>query len=493
MRINSLKFKISFLYSLILGAVLIAYSAFLYVGLSFTLYDELDKELKAKSKATVNVLGLYTKAVGDPQKVADYVFNRIASLDEIDVKLEVITKIDFYWAQQFEKLNMQDDLMQLVGPGGDCLARSRRMSNDLRKIFLAQYTAESLQKPFVFSDIRYKNKVFRLMSAACLINGKPYILQIAASQKPIIQLLKDRWAAIVFSIPFIFILMFLLGRFLLEQMLQPIVKVTRAAEMISHKDLSARLALLQSDEEMKRLVAAFNDMIARLENAFKHIEEFSGQVAHELRTPLAIMRGESELALRKDRDIEEYKRVLKSNLEEIGRMLKTTDDLLLLTKLDYKPEVFKREPLEFNEFYREVADQVGILALKKGVQFVFEPCGQAVRISADRLHLRRLFYNLIHNAVKFTPAGGTVRVSASVKGGKLYAAIADTGCGILAEDLPKVFDRFFHKDRTGASDEPGSGLGLSIAQAVARHHGGEITVESRPQNGSVFTVVLSLA
>jgi signal transduction histidine kinase len=243
---------------------------------------------------------------------------------------------------------------------------------------------------------------------------------------------------------------------------------------------------------MHRLAAAFNDMIARLEKAFKHIEEFSSQVAHELRTPLAIMRGESELALRKERTGEEYKRVIRVNLEEIGRMLKTVEDLLLLTKLDYRPEIFKKEDFDFVAFFREVFEQAKVLAQDKGIDIEFDVPKMEIVINADKHHLRRLFYNLIHNAVKFTLAGGKVRLGASVSGGKLLAVVQDTGVGIPAEDLPKIFDRFFHKDHGIVIEESGSGLGLSIAMAIARSHSGDITVESASGKGSTFTVILPL-
>jgi heavy metal sensor kinase len=344
-----------------------------------------------------------------------------------------------------------------------------------------------------FADILYKNRALRLLSLQGIIfNNRPYVLQIAVSQKPIIQLLKNRLYATIISVPFLFVLMFVIGFFFVGQLMRPVVEVTRTADNISHRDLSLRVTAKYGDEEMHRLAAAFNDMIARLEKAFKHIEEFSSQVAHELRTPLAIMRGESELALRKERDAEEYKRVIRVNLEEIGRMLKTVEDLLLLTKLDYRPEIFKKENFDFVAFFREVFEQAKVLAQNKGLDIEFDVPQTAIILNGDKHHLRRLFYNLIHNAVKFTLAGGQVRLGVSVSGGKLFAVVQDTGVGIPAEDLPKIFDRFFHKDHGIVMAEAGSGLGLNIAMAIARSHSGDIWVESAPGKGTTFTVVFPL-
>ncbi|NTV29890.1 MAG: HAMP domain-containing protein [Candidatus Omnitrophica bacterium] len=490
---HSFKFKISVLYSLIVGAVLILYSLFLYWTLSAALYSELDKELKLKARATIKVMDLYVKAVGESPRVLDYVFNRISFPEDVDVRLELLAKIDFYWTQQFDKLSMQDDLLHLVAPSGESVGRSRRLYTDLRNVFLEELPRVDPEREFTFSDIHYKNRVYRMVSVRCFLNNRgPYLLQIASSQKPVIQILKGRLYAILVSVPVIFILMFFLGRFFVNQMMRPVVKVTKTAETISHKDLSARIHLSQDDADMQRLVNAFNDMIARLERSFKHIEEFSSQVAHELRTPLAIMRGESELALRKDRDVEEYKRVIRVNLEELGRMLRTVEDLLLLTKIDYHPGVFKKEPFDFGVFCREVFEQAKILGDEKGVAISFELAAGAIPVTGDRTHLRRLFYNLIHNAVKFTPAGGAVVVAAAVQDGRVMASVSDTGPGIPDQDLPRIFDRFFHKGSADSQEDPGSGLGLSIALAIARSHGGDIKAESRPGKGSIFTVTLPL-
>lgn len=490
MKLNSFKFRLSLLVSIVLGVVLLLYSYFLYWGLSVALYDDLDKELKTKANATVHVLGLYLRAAGDSPRIVDYVINRINFPEDVDAKFEIVAKIDYYWTRQFEKLNMQDDLMHLVSPDGESLGKSRRLSNDLRQIFLDEIRHGDRSAP-VFSSIRYKNRVLRMLSVPCIFNGRgPYVLQIAGSQKPIIQLLNKRLLATITSIPVIFLLTFVIGFFFVSQLMRPVLEVTKAAETISHRDLSLRVPARYTDEEMRRLVAAFNDMIARLEGSFKHIEEFSSQVAHELRTPLAIMRGESELALRKERDPEEYKRVIRVNLEEMARMLKTVEDLLLLARLDYKPEIFKKEDFDFYLFYREVCEQGRILAEKKAIRLEFSVPPQQVMIHGDRHHLRRLFFNLLHNAVKFTPSGGEITMSFTTEGGRLLASVVDSGVGIPAEDLPRVFDRFFHKDQGIYTDETGCGLGLSIALAIARGHGGDMMIQSQTGRGTELVVSL---
>jgi len=181
------------------------------------------------------------------------------------------------------------------------------------------------------------------------------------------------------------------------------------ANRITQEDLSARIKTKHFGREMGALIDSFNEMIGRLEKSFKHIEQFSYHVAHELKTPLTIIQGEADLLLRKERSIYEYQQALRIILEESQRVLKTVDDLLILTKLGYQSsEVFKFEQFDFLEFFNEVVEQNRLLAANKGIgiRMDLHDVHSAVMIKADRLHLRRLFFNIIDNAIKYTPEGG---------------------------------------------------------------------------------------
>lgn len=493
MRISSFRSRISILFSLILGLVLLLYAFFLYWGLSRSLYEELDRELRNKARVTQKVIDLYARAVGDSPRVVDYVFNRINFPEDIDVSLELLAKLDFYWTQYFGKLSMQEDLLFLTTQDGQVRGRSRRLSTDLLLELARKLPTSDRTDGVIFADVYYKNRMLRGISVPFVVAGQLRFLQIATSQRPVVQILRTRLWVILLSIPFVFVFMFLLGRFFAGQMLQPVLDVTAAAERISHRKLGERLAPPRNNEEMRRLVAAFNEMIGRLEKSFRHIEEFSSQVAHELRTPLAIMRGESEVALRKERSPQEYRRVVEVNLEETKRMLKTVEDLLLLARLDYHPDIFRREVFDFSILFREISGQARILGEEKNIKITLHLPDGVLPVSGDRLHLRRLFYNLIHNAVRFTDVGGSIVLSVVLRGERLYAQIGDSGCGIPADVLPRVFERFFRRDKPDSCEDPGNGLGLSIALAIARGHGGDIKAESREKNGSVFTVELPLA
>ncbi len=191
-----------------------------------------------------------------------------------------------------------------------------------------------------------------------------------------------------------------------------------------------------------------------------------------------------------ERDIQEYKRVVEVNLREAGHMFKIVEDLLLLSRLEHQPEAFKFEQIDFSDFLTEIFAQAKKLALAKNINLELNLPDKQVTILADWLHLRRLFINLLNNAVKFTPPGGRITIAAKLKAKELAVSVSDTGIGITPKDIGKIFDRFFHIDPSGYASQGSSGLGLSIAQSIAKIHHGDISVKSQPQKGSTFTVTL---
>jgi len=268
--------------------------------------------------------------------------------------------------------------------------------------------------------------------------------------------------------------------------------MTDTVKNITHEDLSLRVKAENVDEELGRLIEAFNDMVSRLGESFEYITDSSSYIAHELKTPIAIIRGESEFALKKERDKEEYKRVISVSLEETKRMLKIIEDLLLLTKMNYQPDVLKFERIDLTQFIRIIYEQAKILSSQKKITVNADIPEEAGMVSADELHLRRLFLNLIDNAIKFTPDNGSIGITLKYENQKAIVSIVDTGIGIEEENMPKLFEKFFRIEGKTKDNSPSSGLGLSIAQSIAELHGGEISVTSRAGQGSNFSVSIPL-
>jgi two-component system heavy metal sensor histidine kinase CusS len=303
---------------------------------------------------------------------------------------------------------------------------------------------------------------------------------------------RNKLLYILTPIPITLLFGYFIGRVIVVRILRPIKEITDTANNITHEDLNLRVKTENVDEELRSLIQAFNDMVSRLGESFEYITDSSSYIAHELKTPIAIIRGESEFALKKERDKEEYKRVISVSLEETKRMLKIIEDLLLLTKMNYQPDVLKFEQIELTQFIGIIYEQAKILASPKNITVNIDIPQEAGAINADELHLRRLFLNLIDNAIKFTSVGGSISISLKYENQKALVSIIDTGIGIEEENLPKLFDKFFRIDGTVKDSAPSSGLGLSIAQSIAELHNGEISVTSRVGQGSKFIVSFPL-
>jgi|GEM_PF-1418529 len=278
--------------------------------------------------------------------------------------------------------------------------------------------------------------------------------------------------------------------FLIKRILGSIENVTVTARGVNLNSLNRRLDTANLEEEMIGLVQSFNAMLERLGQSFEYIKEFSMSIGHELKTPLAIIKGESQIALRRERQVEDYRKALSVNIEEANRMINIVEDLALLTKLDYNPNNIKKEVFDFILFFTDIEKRAQTLVSQEQITLSVTMPAIPVTLEGSKLHLSRLFFNLIQNAIKFTPPGGKISLSVLSQGGILKVSVSDTGVGISEEDLPKIFNRFFQKEKSQSESSSSVGLGLSIAKSIARFHNGDIEVESKLKQGSTFTVIL---
>ena len=395
-------------------------------------------------------------------------------------------KISEKWARQAQLLNLNKDYINFVSQGAKEVFSSPNLDPYLRSIFL-----EDIQFPgrgrVAFRTLNVRHANIRVINYPFMDKAVGrYLIQVGVPQDPLMQQLRNWLYSIAISVPLILLLTNFVGRMLANRILQPVYEITDLAKRITQEDLSARIKTKHFDREMGTLIESFNEMIARLEKSFSHIEQFSYHVAHELKTPLTIIQGEAELILRKDRSVEEYKKSFEITLGESKRMFKTVEDLLLLAKLEYQPELFKFESFDFCEFFADISGQADILSLKKNIQIDTSLPQGPVEIYGDLLHLRRLFLNLIDNAIKFTPEGGRIHIKVTCEDQKVITLITDTGRGISAEHLARIFEKFFSIDKSTR----GTGLGLNIVQTIVKLHEGDIKVESKINQGTTFRVVL---
>ncbi|HKI48297.1 MAG TPA: ATP-binding protein, partial [Desulfobacteria bacterium] len=252
-------------------------------------------------------------------------------------------------------------------------------------------------------------------------------------------------------------------------------------------DLSQRIPMPEVQDEIGNLANTFNEMMDRLEKSFAQVRQFSSDASHELRTPLTVLKGQSELVLGKPRSKQEYQEVLSSNLEEINYMSRILEDLLTLSKGDEGEISLEKEPVELGNIIEEVSRQGEILADEKDVKIVLAYL-EPVTILGDAHRLKQMVWILIHNAIKFTPGGGEIKITLQDLDDTVYFTIKDTGIGIPEQDLPKIFDRFYRVDKARSRQEGGSGLGLAICKYIVDRHQGTIDVESKLGKGTKFKI-----
>jgi heavy metal sensor kinase len=247
-------------------------------------------------------------------------------------------------------------------------------------------------------------------------------------------------------------------------------------------------------DELGRLAATFNRMIARLQAAFERQRQFTADASHELRTPLAVMRGDIEIALRRERSSEDYRSVLTSNLEEIIRLSRLVEDLLMLARADAGQTVLQREPMDLAQLCAQVVEYLAPLAEVNEQRLIYIPPETTpLSVHGDAQRLKQMLLNLLDNALKYTPAHGTIRLQLTPEDQQAQLRVSDTGRGIPADDLPHIFDRFFrHSRSTSDKTVQGFGLGLSIVKWIVDAHGGKIVAASTPGQGTTFTVKLPL-
>jgi two-component system heavy metal sensor histidine kinase CusS len=490
--IHSIRFKIRVLFTVLLGAVLILYSIFLYFSLYFTLYDEIDDELLLKAKEISAAIDRYLIKTGPGSGELVPVVQKVMVIEDLPDPDE-IGMLEEKWLQKVDLLNLKDDYMAFVDVHGKALVTSENMKGPI--VALSEKTDRSMSDNTpVYESTKRSGTSLRVISYPFKAEGSGYhVIQIATSLKPAIHILQKRLVQILASIPVILFLSALLGRLFVVKLLKPVHEIARAASRITNENLRERVSDYRVDEEMKYLVDAFNEMISRLERSFRAISDFSSNAAHELKTPLTIIKGESDVALRKERNREEYKESIRTIVEEADRMLKVTEDLLLLTRLDFPQKPFNFETFDLVDLLHEIGELGKVITASKGQILSIETGCGAIEIHGNRLHLRRLFLNLLDNAAKFTNENGRILITAAREGESAVVRVSDTGVGIEKEDLPKIFDRFFHSDRTVNRAQPGTGLGLSIVKSIVDIHNGSIDVASTPGKGSTFTASLPIA
>jgi signal transduction histidine kinase len=293
--------------------------------------------------------------------------------------------------------------------------------------------------------------------------------------------------------PIILLCAAVVGYWLAGTTLRPVQGIMDEVDAISDgRSLHRRLAVPLSGDEMARLALTVNGMLARLEQSFGSLHRFTADASHELKTPLMVLRAGVERALVHPGVPAEILQSLDETLAQINQMSEMVENLLTLARADEGRAPLAVEPCDLRDIIADVAETAGMLGETAGITVTHDIPSRAVTMAVDRHRIREMLLNLVTNAIKYTPRGGTVALGLAQEDGSVVFTVADTGIGIAPGDLPHIFDRFWRADpaRSRTGDRAGTGLGLAITKWIAEAHGGSITVQSRPGRGSLFTVRL---
>lgn len=326
-------------------------------------------------------------------------------------------------------------------------------------------------------------------SVRTLRDGRTYLLQVGISLAPMDAALKRYRGLLWWRVPVAVVLGAFAAWWLSGFALRPLSRLAASARQVDVNALDRRLPVRGAGDELDGVAVAFNETLDRLEHAVVEMRQFSSALAHELRTPLAALRGEIELALREPGISPARQDAYGSQIEEIDHLTRLIDQILTLARAEAGQIRLTVAPVDLGQLAASLVDQLQPLAEARSIDLSCEPV-DAVIVQGDPAWLKRLLLNLLDNALKYTPAGGRVSVRVSRPGDRARIDVQDTGAGLSPADLPRVFERFFRADPARSSSLPGAGLGLSLVQWIVAQHRGQVTVQSRLGEGSTFTVIL---
>jgi len=355
------------------------------------------------------------------------------------------------------------------------------------------FLAASGQSDRLFGNIAVTEAGYRAFAQRFSAKGRTYTLIILQSLHPQREMMQEAEAVFAWLIPLAILLASGGGYFLARKSLAPVVAMSRQAGRMGAENLHERLAIPNEKDELGHLARSFNSLLNRLSESFDRQRRFMADASHELRTPVAILRGESEVALsQQERSPEEYRESLSVLHHEAERLTRIVEDLFTLTRADAG-----QYPLQLSDFYldelvAECVHSARTLAQAKKISLTFEGSSESP-IHADESLVRRMLLNLLDNAIKYTPDFGRVTVTCQRNSSEYEVDIADTGCGIPAELRPRIFERFFRADKARShaeNDGGGAGLGLAISRWIAEAHLGRLELTRSDSTGSTFSAYL---
>jgi heavy metal sensor kinase len=323
-------------------------------------------------------------------------------------------------------------------------------------------------------------------------DGKQYLIEAGSLMDDLQHTLRQWLTFVVCSFPMLAAVAAAGGYLLVNRALKPVDEIAASAERISSHNLSERLPVPKTRDEIERLSVALNHMIQRLDESFQYSRRFVADASHELRTPLTVLRGEIESFVEQPSLSDEWRDRLGSALEELDRLIKIVERLFAISRLDAGEAQAESVRFDLGELTASTADQMSLLAEDKRIKLSCD-VASGVCIQGDRSRMKQVVVNLLDNAIKYTPEGGVVQLKVSSADSKALLEVRDNGAGIPGDALPQIFERFYRVDKARSRELGGAGLGLSIVKSICAAHHGAVSARSVEGRGSTFAVELPLA
>jgi heavy metal sensor kinase len=377
-------------------------------------------------------------------------------------------------------------IFEVAGPDGQWIYRSPRFLSAQSP--LAPASTEKVS--FLTTNLELLQ--YRIARQRIWIDGQGFQIDAAVPTEPFDQALDNFRLVEKRFLPLLVVLASLLGFWLSGRALAPVNRIIEGAERVGVRNLSERLEVPKAKDELRRLTETLNAMLDRIETSVKRITQFTADASHDLRTPLALIRTNAELALRRPRSESEYQETLCRILATSEETTELIEKLLLLARADANAAQFRLEPVSLYPVLQRVAQKANVLAIGKGITFSESVAPYSHTVMGDEAALERLLLSILDNAVKYTPPSGHVSLGFHLAGGQAVIEISDTGIGIEPKDLPHIYERFYRADQVRSREMRGSGLGLSIAKWIVERHAGSIELQSEAGRGTRVAIRIPL-
>jgi len=487
---RSFKSRLTFGYAFMMTVFLAGFSFLMYTELSRALYRDVERSMFGEAQSIEGGIA------NSFQERKGFEFSSFPKIEKGTLAFPVefqaeVTKAIREWEKKQRRVTRSLFLVRIIGLDRSLIGSN--LGGWERDILFPDYERDSIlmEKGDSYQTIHFEKYPIRLYYHLVRFQGRPFfIIQIAKPLYEIEKTLTRLGLIIAVIIPLGVALACFAGWILAKRFLSPVDRMIQQARKITAAYLKGRLPRTFTQDELDRLAETLNEMIDRLEASTRAVQEFSSNVSHEFKTPLAIIRGEIDLALRRARSQEDLQRTIGVISEEVNGLIRLVDDLMFLVRNDAKQLSLQKKNLELVPVLEQVLKLYHERASQAGIGLVLE-ASPDVSVFGDEVYLKRLFANLLDNAIKFTEPSGKVTVRIGISGlGRMTVQVEDTGVGIDPETLGNLGTRFYRADQ--ARSKEGAGLGLSIVKAICDAHQGALRFESLPGQGTRVFVELPL-